>query len=553
MPKFTHRSFLRRATLMSLVGGLGLTGAAVLPASASANSSQLSIIQDGSAFSNPAGAFKNFRSVGANTVRVIVEWAAIAPNAESSHKPKGFNASDPNAYPAGNWTGLDNLVRTATANHVNVDLTVSGGAPLWAEGKGVPKQGKNINFAWKPNAAAYGQFVSAIGKRYNGSFTPKTGGGKLPAVKFWAIYNEPNFGEDLGPQAVDGSRISVAPMMFRGLLNAGWKALQQYHKHQTIIWGEFAARGNTFHRPWNKAPQGLPGNYGQTKPLLFLRTLYCVGTNDRPLRGGAARAVGCPTTGAAARSFRAHNPALFNASGVSDHPYAASGSPVRDGLNDPNFAAFPALGKFGRELDRLTGTYGGHPHFAVYNTEYGYITHPPSHAPYVSPNTAAYYINWAEYLSYKNRRIKSYMQYLLTDPPANAGPYAGFASGLEKTNGAPKATFYAYRMPLYLPHTSFSHKSAVEVWGAARPAPFAALDGFGLQRARLQFKAAHAGWKTLTTFKVNHAGGYYDLHVKFAQSGQVRVQWTFPTSDNLFNASLHGFTASSRAVNIKVH
>jgi hypothetical protein len=551
MPKFTHPTFLRRAAAISLIGGLGLTGAAVLPATAAANSNQLAIIQDGSALSDPGTAFMHFRSIGANTVRVIVEWAQIAPRPLSSQKPKGFNATDPNAYPSGNWAGLDNLVRDAAAARVNVDLTVSGGAPLWAEGRGVPAQGKNVNFAWKPNAAAYGQFVQAIGQRYDGAFTPKAGGGKLPAVKFWAIYNEPNFGEDLGPQAIDGSRISYAPRMFRGLLNAGWKALQQHHKHQTIIWGEFAARGNTFHRPWRAAPQGLPGNYGQTKPLLFLKTLYCVGANYRPLIGGSAAAAGCPTTSAGIRRFRASNPALFNASGVSDHPYADHGSPLRDGLDDPNFAAFPALPKFGRELDRLTRTYGGHVHFAIYNTEYGYITHPPSHPPYVSPNTAAYYLNWAEYISYKNPRIKSYMQYLLKDPPANAGPYAGFASGLETASGRPKAAFYAYRMPLFLPHTSLSHRRAAEVWGAVRPAPFAARDGFGVQRARLQLKAAHAGWKTLTTFRVNRAGGYYDLHVKLPKSGQVRVQWTFPVSDSLFD--LHGFTASSRTVNIKVH
>jgi hypothetical protein len=552
MPKlFTHRAFLRCATILSLIGGLGVTGAAILPAAASANSTQLAIIQDGSSLANPPVAFKNFRSTGANTVRVIVEWALIAPSAEKSQKPKGFNATDPNSYPTRAWAGLDNLVRYAAADGVKVDLTVSGGAPLWAEGKGVPAQGKNPQFAWKPNAAAYGQFVQAVGTRYDGAFTPKGQHSPLPAVKFWSIYNEPNFGEDLGPQAIDGSRVSYAPQMFRGLLTAGWNALQQHHRHQTIIWGEFAARGNNFHLPWSKAPQGLPGNYGQTKPLSFLRTLYCVDANNRPLRGGAAAAAGCPTTGAAARRFRANNPGLFNASGVSDHPYPINGSPVRDGLNDPNFASFPALGKFGRLLDRLTGAYGAHPHFGIYNTEYGYITHPPAHAGYVSQNTAAYYLNWAEYLSYKNPRVKSYMQYLLEDPGPNAGVYAGFSSGLETSHGRPKPAFYAYRMPLFMPRTSFSHTQSVEVWGAARPAPFASLDGFGTQTARVVFKAPHAKPKTLSTFKVNHAGGYYDLHLKFPRSGQVQVQWTFPVSDSLF--TLHGFTASSRTISIKVH
>jgi hypothetical protein len=534
----------------SLAGGLSLGGVAALPAAASANSSQLAIIQDGSVLSNPGQAMKHFRSLGANTVRVIVEWAHIAPNAEGK-KPKGFNATNPNSYPAANWAPIDNIARAAAANHIKLDFTLSGGAPLWAENtKGLPKQGRNPEFAWKPNAGAYGQFVTAVAKRYSGSFAP-TGQGKLPAVKFWAIYNEPNFGEDLGPQAIHGSRVSYAPLMYRGLLNAGWKALHRTLKHPgTIIWGEFAARGNNFHKPWKKGPEGLPGDYGQTKPLEFLRTLYCVSSKYRPLRGGAARAVGCPTTARAARSFRRNNPALFSASGVSDHPYAANGSPVRDGLNDPNFAAFPALGKFGRELDRLNRTYGSRTHFAVYNTEYGYITNPPSYQRYVSPTTAAYYLNWAEYISYKNRRVKSYMQYLLTDPPATAGAYAGFASGLETATGRPKPAYYAYRMPLYLPHTSFSHRSKVEVWGAVRPAPFAAFDKFGTQRARLQEKVGKGGWKTLTTFKVNHAGGYYDLHERFARSGLLRVQWTFP-KDGRFDYP--GLTASSRTVKIKVH
>ncbi len=553
MPKlFTSRKFRTRATAISLACGLSLSGAAVLPTAASASPSQLAIIQDGSVFTDPGNAFIKFRSLGANTVRVIVEWATIAPNPEGK-EPKDFNASDPNAYPSQNWVALDNLVRTAAADNIRVDLTVSGGAPLWAEGKGVPRQGKDVHFAWKPSAAAYGKFVSAVGERYDGSFTPAGQSSPLPAVTFWSIYNEPNFGEDLGPQAIDGSRISIAPMMFRNLLNAGWNALQQHHKHQTIIWGEFAARGNNYSRPRRGAPEGLPGNYGQTKPLIFIRTLFCLGSNYRKLSGGAARAVGCPTTGSASRRFRAANPGLFNASGVSDHPYPDNLSPVRDGRNDPNFAAFSSLGTFGRELDRVTGIYGAHPHYGIYNTEYGYITHPPARRHYVSPNTAAYYINWAEYLSYKNPRVKSYMQYLLTDPPATAGPYAGFASGLETSSGRPKATFYAYRMPLYMPRTAFSHRQSVEVWGAVRPAPFARLDGFGTQTARVELKPARSGWQTISTFRVSSSSGYFDLHLRFPRSGQVRVQWTFPRGDALFSPGLSGFTATSRSFAVSVH
>ncbi len=80
-------------------------------------------------------------------------------------------------------------------------------------------------FAWKPNAADYGQFMQAIATRYGGKFTPAGQTSALPRVHFWTLWNEPNFGEVLGPQATDTSRISYAPMLYRNLVRAGYSAL----------------------------------------------------------------------------------------------------------------------------------------------------------------------------------------------------------------------------------------------------------------------------------------------------------------------------------------
>jgi hypothetical protein len=552
MPRFSFlRLNARRCAAVALGATLATAGAVTLPAPASANSSQIAMIEDNLDLSNPTAAFGQFRELGVNAVRVIIPWSQIAPSSRSRKKP-AFNATDPNAYPAAAWVPYDNLVRTAASYGLKVDFTVTGGTPLWADGPGVPKGGTNPFFAWKPNATDYGQFVRAVGTRYDGHFTPQGQSSPLPAVHFWAIYNEPNFGEDLGPQAIKGSTVSYAPMMYRKLLNAGWQALHASgHGHDTIVIGEFAARGLSG-RPTRSHPQGLPGDFAQTKPLLFIHTLYCVDSKFHRLRGGAARAVGCPTNGAGSRRFRAQNPALFNASGVSDHPYPDNGSPVSDGGKDPNFAAFRDLGRFGRTFDRVNSVYRSHKHFPIYNTEYGYITHPPARSHYVSPATAAYYINWAEYLSYKNSRIKSYMQYLLTDPPRTSGPYAGFASGLELPNGDKKATFFAYRMPFYMPHTSFSRNQSVEVWGSARPAQFATLDGFGPQRAQIQLDSG-SGFQTINTVTLK-TGGYFDIHMKFPSSGTVRLQWTYPTGDPLLSSpDVEGQTIDSRTFKIKVH
>ena len=470
-------------------------------------------------------------------MRVIVPWALIAPDYSAKHKPK-FDATNPNAYPAQNWAPYDNIVSAAKADGLTVDMTVTGGAPLWADGSGIPPKGKDPAFAWKPNAKYYGEFVTAVGRRY-------------PSVHLWALFNEPNFGQDLGPQAINGSRTPFAPKLYRSLVNAGYKALHATgHGHDTILIGEFAARGSTPARPRPGAPQGLPGNYGQTKPLMFIRDLYCLSSNYQQLRGSAAKSVGCPTNAAGSRRFRAANPGLFKASGVSDHPYPDNLSPVRDGRNDPDFATFPDLGNLGRALDRATGAYGAHPHYAIYNTEYGYITSPPRSSHYPSQQTAGYYLNWAEYLSYKNPRVKSYMQYLLTDP-AGSNPLAGFASGLETPSGVHKADYDAYRLPFFMPHTSFSHSSSVEVWGNARPAGFEKLAGYGTQLAQIQEQIGGA-WKTLNTVTLNQAQGYFDVKMKFASSGNVRLQWSYP-NDGLLPAGLANKTIYSRTFAINVH
>ena len=69
------------------------------------------------------------------------------------------------------------------------------------------------------------------------------------------------------------------------------------------------------------------------------------------------------------------------------------------------------LANLTRALDRIQRVYGSRKRFPIWNTEYGYLTSPPKHpdhkTPWVAPNTAAYYLNWAEYISWRNPRISS--------------------------------------------------------------------------------------------------------------------------------------------------
>jgi hypothetical protein len=554
MPKLSVAPKLfRRWPALALGATVALSGAtALVPATAGASTKQVAIIQDGSDLVNPGAALKEFRQLGANTVRVVIPWAQVAPSPTATKKPS-FNATDPNAYPSGVWARFDAIDRAAQADGITVDFTLAGGAPRWAEASAAPPGGPGSNaafFTWKPNAAAYGQFVRAVGTRYSGHFSPKEGGGTLPAVHFWALFNEPNFGQDLGPQAINDSKTLTAPMYYRGLADAGYSALKASgHGSNTILIGEFAAEGFEPGRA-PKATGGLPGNFGQTRPLLFLREMYCVDAKFKELRGSAAKAVGCPTTAAASRKFRSQNPGLFNVSGVSLHPYGVAQTPVSKSGNKVDYALFQDIPTVEKTLDRLTKTYGSGKHFPIYNTEYGYITNPPHGGKihYVSPATAAFYINWAEYLSYKQSRVASYMQYLLADPPPTAGAYSGFATGLEFFNGSHKPGYDAFRLPVYMPTTSFSHTANEELWGALRPAPFMIKDGAGPQTVSIQLNG-----KTIKTLNVKSAGGYFDIKLKFPSSGSVRLAYTYPKTDSLLPPGDLGTTITSRAFNIKVH
>ena len=524
------------------------------PASASASAGQVSIIQDSARLlADPAGTLNTFRALGVDTVRVIVGWAQIAPDWDARTPPRAFDAADPADYPEANWAPYDAIVKQASADGIAVDFTLSGGAPRWAEGPGIPPAAlDNQYWAWRPSATAFGQFAQAVGERYSGTYVPPGQIAPLPRVSFWAIWNEPNFGEDLGPQAVKGSTVPVGPGMYRSLVGQAWNALQASgHGSDKILVGEFAPRGLSA-RGTRKRPQGLPGQFGQTKPLQFLRTLYCVDSAYRPLRGSAARAVGCPTTAAGSRAFRRQNPGLFNASGLADHPYPFNQPPTIETSRDPDIAPFPRLGNLERAIDRVQRVYGSRRRLPIYSTEYGYITHPPNRGAFVSPATAARYLNWAEYLSWKQARIVSTMQYLLTDPQIGPRPGGdgGFASGLEFSDGRAKLSFDAYRLPLWLPVSTTRRGRTLEVWGCVRPARYGILDTGSPQSAQIQFAPRAGGsFSTVQTLLVGDASNcYFDVRVRFPGSGTVRLSYTYP----LGSIGLAGTTVYSRSVSVAV-
>jgi hypothetical protein len=255
----------------------------------------------------------------------------------------------------------------------------------------------------------------------------------------------------------------------------------------------------------------------------------------RELRGVAAAQLGCPTTAAGSREFRSQHPALFGATGVGDHPYPGNDPPNRDSQRDPSFATLPKLPNLEAELDRLQRIYGSNRRLPIYNDEFGYITHPPNRHAFVSPAIAAYYLNWAEYLTWRSGRVVSTGQYLLYDPvPTPLSPGGGFASGLLTWRGQRKPTYAAYRMPLYLPRTSARRAQRLLVWGCVRPAHYAAIDTRTVQSVRIGFRRGRRGpFRTVERVRLTNPRGYFETRIRFPASGAVRLSWSYPSGDPL--------------------
>jgi hypothetical protein len=553
-----HRFSPRPALLLRVIL-LVILLCAIPAGRALATSGQESWIEDDvSLDTNPSATLANMRLLGVTRVRVAVRWQLIAPHPFSRRRPRNFNAADPGSYPAGDWNIWDQIVTDARDNGIALNFNLLGGAPLWATGPGAPRDTVHLN--WEPSPKEFGLFARAVATRYSGNYDPisrKIDPGNpddLPKVSFWSVWNEPDYGPSLAPQGVLGHfTVENSPRMYRNLVAAEWNALQATgHGHDPVVIGELAPRGALY---W--------GEFSGMKPLVFLRAMYCVDSNYRQLRGGAARIRGCPTNAAGSRRFRAQNPGLFRAAGVADHPYMRWYPPNKEQFPDPNSTSLGEIGNLTRSLDRLQRVYGSHTRYLIYNSEFGYITNPPKHPtkkfPWVSQTTAAYYLNWAEYISWRNPRIRSYSQYLLYDPlPARSNDdFGGYASGL-LTFGrhVRKPTYAAWRLPLYMPVTTAGRGRRLEVWGCARPAHFAQGDTGDPQTVQIQFQRGSRGpFTTLRMVAVNDPRGYFDVRMSLPASGTVRLAWNYPISDQLLGYfdPVKPHTAFSRPVRVTLH
>jgi hypothetical protein len=315
---------------------------------------------------------------------------------------------------------------------------------------------------------------------------------------------------------------------YRGLLDWAWSALAATgHAGDTILIGDTSAKGSSSH-----------GTLPAMPPMTFLRALYCVGNSDRPLTGARAAELACPTNGSVS-TFAAEHPGLLDATGYSDHPYSFTLAPNVVSTN-PNWATLADMPHLENTLNRIFAAYGkpmpgGVP---LYLTEYGYKSNPPN--PYVKTTQAqqAEYINEGEYMAWRDPYVRVLSQFELVDAgpqtsePLNSPLYWGtFQTGLININGVPKPAYYAYRIPIWLPHPRTGPQ--VTVWGQLRPA-----DRAGPQLAVVEYEPKGTHVFSVLEEVSSTAQGFIFTHVGISKPGLLRLAWYDPISGQAYHSRI---------------
>lgn len=482
---------------------------------------------------------QTLRGLGVDRLRLIVSWYYIAPAGDSPSPPAGFPAGDPAAYPPANWAPYDRIDRLAQAAGIGVDFDLSGPGPLWAMHPGAPNGKTSLHYF--PSAADFEQFVAAVGRRYDGSYRPSSGplaaaSRPLPRVSYWSVWNEPNQPGWLAPQwlSAAGLNVPVAARLYRGLVDAAFSGLASSGhntEHDTILIGELAPEGSETTAPF--APM---------TPLPFLRALYCVDSQYRPLTGLPAVALGCPVHGG---RFASAHPGLFQATGFAHHPYSFYVAP-NVSLPNPDFAPLADLARLERALDRIFATYGVTRRLPLYLTEYGYETSPPRTVPPLTTlRQQSLYLDEATYMAAQDPRVRAMGQFLLQDSapdtlyPRNSARYwSTFQTGLEFLGGVPKPALNAYRLPIFLPALRVRRGQPLLVWGMLRPAPNGTA-----QAARIEWRPEHGSYRPIARVSTHDPSGFLRAEVTVPGDGAVRIAWTSAAGQRFYSRAV-GVTVS---------
>jgi hypothetical protein len=413
---------------------------------------------------------RSLRSIGADRVRLTAGWSALAPGATARRRPR-FDATNPAAYPADGFRRLDTAVKAARAVGLDVQVDVAFWAPRWAVRRGTAGDRQR----WAPDPVEFGRFAAAVAKRYSGGYPdPTSPKKKLPAVRLWTTWNEPNHPAFLLPQSErgrDGRWRATSPHVYRAMHETAYDSIKAVSADNQVLIGGLAAFGA--HRP---------GPARGIDPLPFTRALACVDDRLEPLRS---------------RDCRDFKP--LRADGFAIHPYSPTSAP--DVSNpDPGTVQIGDLDRLSNLLAELRKRGRTAQDLPLYVTEYGYETNPPDPRRGVPPDVQARWHGLATWLAWKQPDNRMFAQFLLQDlgpdPRYGSGSprrWQNYQTGLLTYRGEEKPALEAFKLPFWAEARVVDGTPAVIAFGQVRP-------GDDPQRVAIEAQGGDGVWRPIGSF-----------------------------------------------------
>jgi hypothetical protein len=408
--------------------------------------------------------FDQAARAGANLTRINLTWRSVvaggAPAAPSNPNDPGYT-----------FARTDRAVIDAAQRGHRIVMTVFN-APEYAEGPGQPADA--ADGTWKIDPAALGQFAQALAVRYSGSFVPLGGISPLPRVAFYEPWNEPNLSQYLTPQYREGSNKQLSGDHYRAMVNAFYAGVKRAGSQAQVIAGA-------------TAPFGDPPGNTRTRPLRFLREVFCL--------NGKLKGTKCG------------DKAQFDL--VSHHPITLGHGPGYSAINDDDasMADFDQVIKTVRAAERAN-TVGGPKRHAAWATEFWWETKPPDQGNLaISISQHRRYIAESLYTLWK-QGAEAAVYLRLRDDASQADNVGGEQSGLFFHDKTEKASFQGFRFPFVADRTS---KKKVNVWTIA-PAS-----------GRVEIQAKRGGdFKTVDRLKLS-AGSPKQAKLKLSGKATLRA------------------------------
>ena len=336
---------------------------------------------------NRETALRQLRALGATHIRLNILWfqAVVPSQREQRTKPSNIQ------YDFSLW---DSAVDRARAYGLKVQFALTGDPPVFACGsKEVPYECDGF----KPNKKLFAHFVKAAVNHFQGR------------VSRFSMWNEPNWYTWISPH-------KQAPILYRKLAQAGYKAAKNANKDSEVVIGELAPHFQ----------KGI-----SNPPLNFIREMVCVNKKLKRIRG-ANRKCG-------------KKPLKFDA--FATHPYDFEHKPTkrrknRDELTIANLNSLPKL------LNKLRKKGLIKPkkkQFPIYLTEHGYMVADNDRVRAERRIPESRRANWIVQsweIAQETPRIKQNLHFGFISP-APTDPSGFFDMGLIEFDGTPRQSYTA--------------------------------------------------------------------------------------------------------------